>query len=70
VERTSVDPGVSSAALALTIFTVPWCVLTTLSEDERLMWIGWIWAIFAARSLLLRPRQLAGTGSVAIPLPD
>ena len=70
VERASVDPGVSSAALALTIVTVPWGVLTTLSEDERLMWIGWIWAIASVRLLLRGPRPSVRTGTIAIPLPD
>jgi hypothetical protein len=55
VERTTVDPGVSTAAVALTILIVPWRVLTTLSTEERLMWIGWIWAI-AGVGLLWRRR--------------
>jgi hypothetical protein len=68
VERTSVDPGVSAAALALTIVTVPWGVLTTLSEDERLMWIGWIWVIFATRLLMQRRlRPSTRTAVIAVP---
>jgi hypothetical protein len=55
VERTTVDPGASAAAMALTVFTVPWRVLTTLSGEERLVWMGWIWVI--AGGLLWRRRR-------------
>jgi predicted metal-dependent phosphoesterase TrpH len=57
VERTSVDPVVSSAALAFTVLTVPWRMLTTLSAEERLAWLCWIWAIAALG--LLRQRRRA-----------
>lgn len=56
VERTTVDPGMSTAALTLTILIVPWRVLTTLSAEERLIWVGWVWAI-AAVGLLRRRRR-------------
>lgn len=57
VERTTVDPGTSTAALAASVLMVPWRVLTTLSAGERLMWIVWTWAITGVG--LQRRRQRA-----------
>jgi hypothetical protein len=57
VERTTVDPGTSTAALAASVLMVPWRVLTTLSAGERLMWIVWTWAITGVG--LRRRRQRA-----------
>lgn len=48
VERVVADPGTSRFALAMTIFAAPARMLTTLSTDERLMWLVWTWLIFAA----------------------
>ena len=45
VERTIPYPS-SSMGLALTVVSVPLTVLRTLSADERLMWLVWIWAIW------------------------
>jgi hypothetical protein len=45
VERATVDPGTSAVALDLTVFLVPWRMLTELSADERRMWLIWIWGI-------------------------
>jgi hypothetical protein len=70
VERSTVDPGVSTAAVALTVLTVPWRVLTTLSAEERLVWLGWIWAI--AGGLLWRRqgmRRKVGIGPMDFSLP-
>jgi hypothetical protein len=59
VERTSVDPVVSPAALAFTVLAVPWRMLTTLSVEERLSWLGWIWAIAAVGVSRQRRRAMA-----------
>jgi len=47
VERVGADPGASRTELALTIFSAPLRMLTTLSNDERLLWLIWTWAIAA-----------------------
>lgn len=52
VERSFVDPGRSRLALTLTIVTVPWRMLTTLSLPERLMWLVWIWTAACLAALL------------------
>lgn len=43
VERRVADPGASNFQLALTIFAAPARMLTTLSNDERIAWLMWIW---------------------------
>ena len=57
VERI-VAGGQNPVSLALTPVLVPWRMLTTLSADERVMWIIWTWAIvFAVRAVRrYRPR--------------
>lgn len=45
VERVVADPGNSPVLLALTGPAVFWRMLTTLSGDERVLWVIWIWAI-------------------------
>jgi hypothetical protein len=57
VERI-VAGGQHPVSLALTPVLVPWRMLTTLSADERVMWIIWTWAIvFAVRAVRrYRPR--------------
>jgi hypothetical protein len=57
VERVVADPGTSRAALALSIVTVPWGMLTTLSTDERLMWLLWTWVIAGAVWWIRRRRR-------------
>jgi hypothetical protein len=37
--------GQNPISLALTPLVVPWRMLTTLSADERVMWIIWTWGI-------------------------
>jgi hypothetical protein len=64
VERTTADPGTSSAALALSVFIVPWRMLTVLSTHERLMWLAWTWTITGivlAQRILTRTRLSAVT---------
>lgn len=43
VERRVADPGASTLWLTLTIFAAPARMLTTLSNDERIAWLMWIW---------------------------
>jgi hypothetical protein len=51
VER-RVAGGQNPIALALTAPLVVWRMLTTLSPDERVMWLIWTWAlVFIARAL-------------------
>jgi hypothetical protein len=38
--------------LALTVPLVTWRMLTTLSADQRVMWVVWAWALFGARSVV------------------
>jgi hypothetical protein len=45
VERT-IPYAASAAGLAATIVTVPLTMLRTLSTDERVMWLLWIWAVW------------------------
>ena len=47
VERVVADPGTSIVALAMTIVAAPARMLTTLSTDERVMWLVWTWLLFA-----------------------
>jgi len=56
VERATPDPGTSSTALAFSVLTVPWRMLTELSTDERRMWFVWIAAIVAVEWQLRRRR--------------
>ena len=47
VERVVADPGANMLALAITVIAAPARMLTTLSSDERVMWLVWTWLIFA-----------------------
>jgi len=58
VERATADPGASATALALSVFAVPWRMLTALSIDERRMWLIWVWAIVAVEWQLNRRRRM------------
>ena len=59
VERTVADPGSSRLALAASFLTVPGRMLTTLSNDERVSWLIWTWAITAAAWFFRRRRLTA-----------
>ncbi len=50
IERTRAEPGTSRLALSVSVLTVPWRVLTTLSPGERLAWLAWLWIVPVARS--------------------
>jgi hypothetical protein len=53
VERTVADPGTNVVQLALTLPIVLWRMLTTLSAEQRVTWIVWVWAGLAI-SLTIR----------------
>lgn len=59
VERRVADPGASTAALALSVITVPARMLTTLSINERLAWLAWTWLITALSRAMRRRRTRA-----------
>jgi predicted metal-dependent phosphoesterase TrpH len=63
IERATAEPGASDAALALSVFLVPWRMLREVSVDEREMWLVWTWAFAAVVWQLRRrravPRELA-----------
>jgi hypothetical protein len=48
IERVVADPDATAWALPLSVFTIPGRMLTTLSNDERVMWLVWTWGMFAA----------------------
>ena len=56
VERRIADPGTSAVLLALTVFSAPARMLTTLSNDERVAWLIWTWMIAASAWALRRRR--------------
>jgi predicted metal-dependent phosphoesterase TrpH len=55
VERRVAD----RARVWASVFTVPWRMLTTLSNDERLVWIIWTWLMTAGMWLWRRRRAAA-----------
>lgn len=55
VERRVANPGASKLALALTVFAAPARMLTTLSNDERVAWLMWVW-LLAGLSWWMRRR--------------
>lgn len=48
IERRVADPAASPVMVALSVVAVPARMLTTLSSDERVAWLGWTWLIWAA----------------------
>jgi hypothetical protein len=48
VERRVADPGSSRLALAATIVAAPARMMTTISNDERSVWLLWTWLVWAA----------------------
>lgn len=58
VERVVAD-GTHPLSLALSVLTVPGRMLTTLSTDERVMWLAWIWGVYLGARLALRRRVTA-----------
>lgn len=61
VERRVANPGRSDIQLALSIVTIPWRMFTTLSNEERVAWLAWIWGIAAAAWWARRRRRPAAT---------
>lgn len=58
VERRVANPSGSDIQLAISVFTIPLRMLTTISPEERVAWLVWIWGIWAA-ILMLRRRRLS-----------
>ena len=58
VERRVADPGSNKVLTAVSVFTVPWTMFRTLSNDERLWWLIWTWLVTGAAWFVKR-RQLA-----------
>ena len=57
VERRGVDPGGSTASLALTAPVAAWQMFASLSPAQRVSWLVWVWALaLAPRALPRRPR--------------
>jgi hypothetical protein len=55
VERTVPYPS-SGFGLAATVVTVPVTMLRTLSPDERVLWLVWIWAVWGVARWATRTR--------------
>ena len=55
VERRVAD-GTNALGLALTVVAAPGRMLTTLSTDERISWLIWVWLLAAARRWTRRRR--------------
>jgi hypothetical protein len=62
VERRVAD-GTNPLALLFASAVIPWRMLTTLSTDERVVWLIWTWAIVlvvrGVRLSRLRPSRAA-----------
>ncbi len=58
VERVVADPGTDPIALAFAPWIAAWRMLTTLSSDERVMWVIWAW-LLAVAVLVVRRRRAA-----------
>lgn len=58
VERRVAEDNGDPLRIALTVPLVSWRMLTTLSTDQRVMWLVWTWAI-ALATLILRRRRRA-----------
>jgi hypothetical protein len=64
VERRVADTH-SGPLLALTVPLVTWRMLTTLSADQRVVWVVWVWALFGARSVVGRAQERRRARSAA-----
>ena len=49
--------GGNALELTLTLPIVTWRMFTTLSVDERVMWVLWVWALVAAARLMVSWRR-------------
>ena len=59
IERRAADPGDNQMWLAASIVAVPARMLTTLSNDERIVWLAWTWLIWALAAWNRRRRMRA-----------
>lgn len=57
VERRVADPGANLLTLGVTVFTVPLRMLTTLSNEERVVWLIWTWLVAAGLWWMRRLRD-------------
>lgn len=57
VERRVADAEGRSIRLALTAPLVAWRMFTTLSADQRVMWVIWAWVLVGARLAVSRFRS-------------
>lgn len=57
IERRVAEPGTSIPLTVASIFTVPYTMLTTLSDDERGWWLAWTWLIWGATYMVRRKRM-------------
>lgn len=61
VERRVADPRNSIGLTTLSVFTVPWTMFTTLSNDERLWWLIWTWLLWGSTWFIRRRRSKEST---------
>jgi hypothetical protein len=61
IERRVADPGNDKLQLGLTVFAVPMRMLTTVSNEERVAWLLWTWALWVGYRWLRRGRHNEGT---------
>lgn len=57
VERRVAEADGNSVLLALTVPGVAWRMATTLSTDQRVMWLVWLWGVLAIRFAVRRLRD-------------
>jgi predicted metal-dependent phosphoesterase TrpH len=56
IERRVADPGPSLMTLSLTVGAVPFTMLSTISNEERVVWLAWTWLIWGGFWWWKRPR--------------
>ena len=61
IERRVAEPGDDKLQLGLTVFTVPMRMLTTVSNEERMAWLVWTWAVWLGVRWWRNRRQPAST---------
>ena len=59
VERRVANTGRSAARLVATLPLVAWRALTTLTDNERVSWLIWIWGLVLIRLAWRRRRRAA-----------
>jgi hypothetical protein len=59
IERRVADPGDDKLQLGLSVFAVPMRMLTTISNEERVAWLLWTWAVWLGYRWWRRRRPAA-----------